>query len=149
MTRHQKQSRSPSPAKSPFKLGDSDDDEPPTQPKEDGPVEASDRPLPSDAVDLIVDDREAVDDAQVHERLSGEPNAHPIDHVYVRGDINPDYKDEPDQPSKPGQTVPTTAEERRRSIEAAKRSEAEDLVREVSPPPVLAALQDIDENPWM
>jgi hypothetical protein len=142
--RNRDQSPSPrhhlTPPRSPFELGEADDA---SDPEEDEPVKGSDRPLPSDAIDLIVDDQDAVMEAMEHERQKGEPNAHVIQHVYVPGDASSDSEGEESHLGK------TPEDHKQDNLKAQRQVEENDIVREVEPPKVLAALQDIDDNPWM
>jgi hypothetical protein len=130
------------PPKSPFEIGEADDY---SDPEENEPVKASHRPLPSDAVDLIIDDQHAAEEAQMHEREKGDPNAHFIRHVYVPGD----------QVSEAGEDEGSTGlgmspeQHRHAGIDAERQVEEDDIVRQVEPPKILAALQDVDDNPWM
>jgi hypothetical protein len=128
------------PPRSPFELGEADDV---SDPEEDEPVKASDRPLPSDAIDLIVDDQDAVMEAQKHERQKGEPNAHVIRHVYVPGEGSSDNEGEDTQLGK------TPEAHKQDNIQAQRQVGEDDIIREVEAPKVLATLQDIDDNPWM
>jgi len=75
-------SRRSSKNKSPFALGDDDDDE--SIPS--GAVSPSNRPLPSDARDLVVEDDELVEEARTRGRIRGEPQTHAPVHVYVHQD---------------------------------------------------------------
>ena len=131
------------PPRSPFELGEGDDA---SDPEEDEPVKASDRPMPSDAIDLIVDDQEAVMEAQKHERQKGEPNAHVIRHVYVPGETSSDSEGEGDRDE--SHLGKSPEDHKRDGIEAQRKVEEDDIVREVEAPKVLASLQDIDDNPW-
>lgn len=128
------------PPRSPFELGEADDA---SDPDEDEPVKGSDRALPSDAIDLIVDDQDAVMEAMEHERQKGEPNAHVIQHVYVPGDASSDSEGEESHLGK------TPEDYKQDNLKAQRQVEENDIVREVEPPKILAALQDIDDNPWM
>lgn len=70
---------------SPFSVGSASDGEP----DPDQAVSPSTRPLPDDAVDLVVEDSEAREEAREHERRKGEPQAYAPAHVYVaqRSDV--------------------------------------------------------------
>lgn len=150
VTRRGDRSRGPSPVsrhhhltppRSPFELGEADNF---SDPEEDEVVKGSDRPLPSDAVDLIVDDQEAVQEAQKHERQKGDPNAHMINHVYVPGDQDSATEDDGDSTG-----LGTSPEEHRQAaIETERHIQEDDIVREVEPPKILADLQRVDDNPW-
>ncbi len=67
----------------PFEIGKADDDV--SDPSESSPVQVADRPLPSDAVDLMVEDPEAVREIIHNEMKRGEPATHAPKHVYRRG----------------------------------------------------------------
>lgn len=135
--------RQPTPTRSPFAIGGDDDS---SSSDSEGIPEIATGSLPSDAVDLVVDDRQAVEEAQKYERQKGDPNAHNIQHVYVRGDER--HNGQHTVESKPGQTIHTTEEERHAAVHAGRQIEEADVVKEVSPPLVLASLQDVDGNPW-
>lgn len=77
----------PTPPKSPFAIGLADDGV--SDPEEEESVEKTDRPLPFDAVDLVVEDHEAIEEAVERERRRGEPAVHLPKHVYKRGWISP------------------------------------------------------------
>lgn len=82
-------------------------------------------------------------EAQKHERQKGEPNAHVIRHVYVPGEGSSDSEGE-------GSHLGKSPEEHKQdNIHAQRQVDEDDIVREVEAPKVLAALQDIDDNPWM
>jgi hypothetical protein len=65
---------------SPFTLGDDPDE--PNEPDPEQAVSPSDRRLPSDAVDLVKEDPQVVEEAQTRSRLSGEPQSRAPVHVY-------------------------------------------------------------------
>lgn len=147
------------PSTSPFELGSADEEE---DPAEEDHVTVSDRPLPSDAVDLVVDDREAVTEAQNHERRKGEPATHAPKHIYRRGFLSP-----PEGSASNGRNSPVRApspapipgadhspgghDELRPktqggvdTIEVGASS-----VEEVEPPRIIGKLaSEVEENPW-
>jgi hypothetical protein len=74
------------PSNSPFSLGDDEDD---NDSKGQGRSRASSAPrtptkapLPPDAVDLVVEDSEAVEEARMKERRKGEPQTKAPRHIY-------------------------------------------------------------------
>lgn len=69
-------------SKSPFALGDDDEEEEIPS----GAVSPSNRPLPSDAVDLVTEDSEKVEEARVRGRTRGEPQKTAPSHVYIHHD---------------------------------------------------------------
>ena len=71
-------------AKNPFTLGDVDDDD--DKSTRSGVATPSDRPLPSDARDLVVDDEVLAEEARVRGRVRGEPQTKAPAHVYVHND---------------------------------------------------------------
>jgi hypothetical protein len=147
------------PSTSPFEIGSADETE---DPAEEDHVTISERPLPSDAVDLVIDDREAVSEAQNHERRKGEPATHAPKHIYRRGFLSPN-----DGSSSSGRTSPV----RQRSPSPLPGSDHESgahpelrnkvqggvntievgasSVEEVSPPKIISDLtEEVGENPW-
>lgn len=78
-------------SKSPFALGDEEDNEV-SDPNPDSPVSPAHRPLPSDAVDLVIEDTSAADEARQHERRKGEPQSHAPAHVYISKRSGKDMK---------------------------------------------------------
>ncbi|WWC68674.1 uncharacterized protein I206_102607 [Kwoniella pini CBS 10737] len=69
--------------KSPFSIGEEEEDD---DPDTDIPVSpaSSSKPLPSDAVDLVKDDKEAVERARERELRKGEPQSKAPTHVYKK-----------------------------------------------------------------
>lgn len=147
------------PSTSPFEIGSADETE---DPAEEDHVTISERPLPSDAVDLVIDDREAVSEAQNHERRKGEPATHAPKHIYRRGFLSPN-----DGSSSSGRTSPV----RQRSPSPLPGSDHQSgahpelrnkvqggvntievgasSVEEVSPPKIISDLtEEVGENPW-
>lgn len=73
--------RTSSKGKSPFALGEDDEESIPS-----GSVSPSSRPLPSDAIDLVVDDPDKVEEARIRGRQRGEPQKQAPAHVYIHKD---------------------------------------------------------------
>jgi hypothetical protein len=73
----------PSDPPNPFEIGTADDEA--SDPSESSPVRVTDRALPSDAVDLMVEDPKAVREIIQNEIKRGEPATHAPKHVYRRG----------------------------------------------------------------
>jgi len=67
--------------RAPFTLGDDEDED--KESNHSGSVSPSNRPLPSDARDLVVDDKDMVEEARIRGRLRGEPQTQAPAHVYV------------------------------------------------------------------
>lgn len=76
-------------SRSPFALGDADDE---SDPDPDSPVSPAKRPLPSDAVDLVVEDTSAAEEARQHERRKGEPQTHAPAHIFKAQRTTSDMK---------------------------------------------------------
>lgn len=147
------------PSTSPFEIGSADEEE---DPAEEDHVTISERTLPSDAVDLVVDDRKAVSEAQNHERRKGEPATHAPKHIYRRGFLSPtegsgsNGRNSPVRgrsPSPlPGTDHAAGAQDELRpktqggvdTIEVGASS-----VEEVEPPKIIGKLaSEVEENPW-
>lgn len=76
-------------SRSPFTLGDADDE---SDPDPDSPISPAKRSLPSDAVDLIVEDTGAEEEVRQHERRKGEPQTHAPAHIYKAQRTTSDMK---------------------------------------------------------
>jgi hypothetical protein len=150
------------PSTSPFEIGSADETE---DPAEEDHVTVSERPLPSDAVDLVIDDQKAVTDAQNHERRKGEPATHAPKHIYKRGYLSPgdgSMKNGPTTPERGRSPSPLPNLPNKEHSESApdelrnKVHEGVDTVQvgassveEVAPPPLISKLaEEVDENPW-
>lgn len=134
-----------SPPRSPFEIGEADDV---SDPEEDEPVRASKRELPSDAVDLLKVDDEATTTAQTHEREKGDPNLRSGEDVLVRGHrpSMSEYADGQQHEVPEDHYVDPKFGKGRIG-----HPESNDIVRETTPPPIIASLQhahDDDDNPW-
>lgn len=95
-------SRQNSNSKSPFALGDDDEEES----NHSGSVSPSNRPLPDDARDLVVDDQEMVEEAKIRGRMRGEPQTNAPVHVYVHqepGSSSPEVEEVHESTDVPGQ----------------------------------------------
>ena len=69
------------PPQSAFAIGDDEDDKSKSRPRSRA-SSAPRTPLPSDAVDLVVEDSEAIEEARMKERRKGEPQTKAPVHIY-------------------------------------------------------------------
>ncbi|WRT65653.1 uncharacterized protein IL334_002598 [Kwoniella shivajii] len=148
--------------KSPFTLGDDEEEEgnqseihsDPDTDEEVSPA-SSTKPLPSDAVDLVTDDQQAVEKARSRELRRGEPQTKAPSHVYRKTLREPEAKDEgriigvekvysriPDQ-SRTGQTDNAGIDEGQSEV-----VERVETSITVSPPKHAMTLDMEEDNPW-
>ncbi|KAK8861533.1 hypothetical protein IAR55_002355 [Kwoniella newhampshirensis] len=146
---------------SPFALGgddEDDDDDISSDPDPDEPVTTANgyKPLPSDAVDLVTEDLDAVEAARTRERRKGEPQTKAPAHVYRKTVVATD-----------GDTAVPVADGRLKEVEKVYGRSPEDrdlrgngeevehgeVVEEIErsvaiEPPKHAMSEGMDENPW-
>ncbi|WWC60264.1 uncharacterized protein I303_102831 [Kwoniella dejecticola CBS 10117] len=145
--------------KSPFSIGDDEEEEEEEDPDTDEPVSpaSSNKPLPSDAVDLVKDDTDAVERARERELRKGEPQSKAPTHVYKK------TLRESEDPKTEGriqgiQKVYTRSNTEKMHDTQTSRSQAEldvqgEVVERVETsitvsPPRHAMSLDMEDNPW-
>ncbi|WVF67157.1 hypothetical protein IAT40_001903 [Kwoniella sp. CBS 6097] len=141
---------------SPFAIGedeDSDHSSSDTDPDEPVSPASSNKPLPSDAVDLIKDDQAAVEVARERERRRGEPQTKAPAHVYKKTLRDSNVAEGEGRIEGIEKVFAHSPEERLESSESsvAGPSEVVDHVETsiaVSPPKHAAMSIDMDDNPW-
>ncbi|KAK4688065.1 organic solute transporter subunit alpha, partial [Tremellales sp. Uapishka_1] len=127
---------------SPFALGEDD-----SSIDSDDSVEASKRPLPADAVDLVIADHQAVEEARSRERRKGEPQNNAPTQVFRKAhDLSLEDKDEVER-------VYNADGEGRNSLVIGKPMEGverpDDIVRQMTPPAhAMSSSLASEENPW-
>lgn len=144
--------RRPSPprrnsSKAPFAIGDDESDH-------SGSATPAKRPLPPDAVDLVTEDLDQVEEARVRGRMRGEPQKTAPAHVYVHHDPDSHKTKEVEEVHDGAEDVTS----RRRDSESLAKEDVPgaeliqklETVREVSHAgrTYVPSTTPYDENPW-
>ncbi|THH30764.1 hypothetical protein EUX98_g3435 [Antrodiella citrinella] len=116
--------------------------------------------LPSDAVDLVVEDRDAAEEEQTHERRKGEPAVRGLHKVYRRGYVvgqevgEVEIDDAPSGPASRGSDEPSkfsVGDDADAALDAEDEAVAEIVTRAETPPAHARIHIDVpdDDNPWV
>ncbi|WWD16558.1 hypothetical protein CI109_100985 [Kwoniella shandongensis] len=140
---------------SPFSIGgdeedDNDSKSEASDPDPEEPVAAADvdKPLPSDAVDLVTEDVEAAEAARTRERRKGEPQTKAPAHVYRKTLIDNDDNTSGGRVSELEKVYGKSPEDKRGGVDDDDEV-IDGIERSVAvEPPRHAMSEGMDENPW-
>jgi hypothetical protein len=121
----------------------------------EAPPKGATSPLPPDAVDLVVEDPKAVEEARTRARQRGEPQAKVPAHVYRHQDAEAKSKaaiDEVYSPAIPGEQTTTSATIRQEEAPGGDPVEQIERIEERVTAPTPAVRKhnhyDDEDNPW-